>query len=106
MIEIRICEKCKRNPANPDSFGFCDNCLSAYRDAYNKRTFEHTCFQCGQKKILSEAIWKAFGWAVSFGIAQTSYHCDEHKPFDEPKIMSYNRGHQFNLILLENNLRS
>ena len=52
---------------------------------------EKTCFQCGQKGVRTKAVWKAFGWAVTYGIPGTTYHCEKHKPYFTPKITVDNR---------------
>ena len=100
------CNRCGKNKVPIEKIGFfCNDCDKIIHEAWNNRTFEEICFQCYQKGGVVEAVWKAYSWAVTYGQPQTTYHCNDHKPFDTPKIMSYNKGYEFKCKRIENNER-
>ena len=100
------CHKCGENNVPIEAIGFfCEECRKIKHEAYMNRTFEETCFQCNQKGNIVEAVWEAYGWAVTYGCPQTTHHCEEHKPYELPKIQPENQGHGFNMKRIENNQR-
>lgn len=100
------CNRCGKNNVPIEKIGFfCDDCDKIRHEEWNNRTFEHTCFQCGQNGGVVEAVWKAYGWAVTYGQAGTTHHCNDHKPVDSPKIQPENQGHGFKCERIENNKR-